>query len=64
MAIIESRYGSKGDFKSIIKMLAIMGTFTLLDVNCKDEITYFFIHNFKLNKVELPWMYEPMGKFT
>lgn len=41
-----------------------MGILTLLDVNCKEDIDHFLIQNFKLNKVELPWMYDHVGEFN
>lgn len=44
-------------------MLIIAKTFTLLYVNCKEEILDFLIQNFKLEKLKLPWMYDPIGEF-
>lgn len=41
--IIESRYGSRGNFKYVIKMPTITGSFTLLDVDCKEELSNFMI---------------------
>lgn len=64
MIIIESRYGFEDNFKLVIKILTIEGNLTLLDINFKDEIVDFLIQNFKLDKMELPWMYDPMGEFT
>lgn len=64
MAIIESRYGFGGNFIPITKMLATVVILKLLDANCKDEVANLLIHNFKLDKVELPWMYDPMGELT
>lgn len=64
MAIIESRYGSKANLKLVIKMMATTGTLNLLDVNFKDEIVDFLIQTFKLDKLELLWMYDLVGEFT
>lgn len=39
-------------------------SFTLLEVGCKEKILIFLIQNFKLEKLELQWMYDPIGEFT
>lgn len=38
MVVIESKYGSGGNFKPMIKLPTIVGTLTLLHLNYKEEI--------------------------
>jgi len=61
---IKTKYGFGGNFKSIIDILASTKYFTLLEIGCKDSIAKFIIHNFKLDMVEDPWMYDPLGEMT
>lgn len=64
MIDIKAKYDSKGKFKPIIQILVIIGSFTLMDANCKKEIEKFMIKIFKLVKANDTWMYNPMGEFT
>lgn len=64
MVIIEFKYGFRGNFKPIIKISAIIGTLTLIEMNCKEEIKQFIIENFKLTKVDAPQMYDLFGEFN
>lgn len=64
IAIIEFKYGFGGNFKPIIKLQATIGILTFPDVNYKNEIHQFLVQNFKLNKVEIMWMYDLVGEFT
>lgn len=61
---IETKYGSRGSFKSIIDIPATTKNFTLLELGCKDSIAYFIVQNFKLDMIEAPWMYDPSGEMT
>jgi len=61
---IETKYRSSDNFKPIIKMPAMANIFTLIEVNCKEELSDFIVQNFKLEKIEYPWMYEPIGECT
>lgn len=45
-------------------MSFVVGSFTLLEVGCTKQLSNFLIQNFKLGKLELPWMYEPVGEFS
>jgi len=59
---IETKYGSRGSFKSIIDILSSTKNFTLLEVGCKDSIAKFIVQNFKLDMAKAPWMYDPLGE--
>lgn len=62
MCAIKTKYGFGGNFKPIIKMLAIAKKFTLLEIGFKDELAQFIVQNFKLDMVNSPWVYNPLGK--
>jgi len=61
ISAIETKYGSSGNFKPMIKMSVVVRTFILIEVDCKEELSNFIIKNFKLEKIEGDWMYEPLG---
>lgn len=50
MIPIETMYIFGGNFKSIIKILIIASSFTLIEVDCKDELSNFIVQKFKLEK--------------
>jgi len=56
---IETKYGSKGSFKSIVDIPSFTKNFTLLEVGCKDSIAEFIVQNFKLDMAKASWMYDP-----
>lgn len=64
ISAIETRYGLGDNFKLVIKMPIVVGSFTLIEVNCKEELSYLIVQNFKLEKLEHPWMDDPIGKCT
>jgi len=51
MCAIETKYGSKGNFNLIIKMLGPVANFTLIEICCKDELGAFIMKFFKLDNV-------------
>lgn len=51
MCAIKTKYGSRGNFKPIIKIPTTIATFTLMEIGYKDELKNIIIHNFKLDKV-------------
>lgn len=59
MCAIETKYGSRGNFKLSIKMPATTTNITLIEIGCKDELANFIVQNFKLDSVDAPWMYDP-----
>jgi len=64
ICVIETRYRSGGNFKLMIKMLVVAYSFTFLKVECKEDLSNVLIQNFKLEKLELPWMYDLVGEFS
>jgi len=59
MCVIETKYGSEGNFKPMVNILATTKKFTLLEIGCKDSIENFIVQNFKLEMENTPWMYDP-----
>lgn len=43
MCAIETKYGSGGNFKPIIKMPATTTNFTLIEIGCTDELAKFIV---------------------
>lgn len=64
MCAIETKQGSRGNFKPIIKMLATTANFALIEVGCKYELVDFIVHNFKLDMVEAPYMCDSLRDIT
>lgn len=64
VAIIEKKFGSGGNLKIIYNVPTTIGTITLLDVDCVDEIRCFIVDNFIISRIQDLRVYDLLRAFA